>query len=173
MAHTYTLPAPGVTYASGKSMLAIFNGAATEKIIRAFRIWVLNNGTSSVTGVLTTYQVRLSTSQSSGSAITPVLHDSTNDAIDGAVSVATGATVGDGAILRQFLFSNDEPAVAGATMDEWELLVPLNCVWDSGYGDANIQPITLRASEGVHVKHAGTSAVGSADLFMEITQAAS
>lgn len=170
MAETYTLASTGVAYASGKSMLAIFNGAATAVVLRVYRAWVLNNGTASVTGVLTTFQLHITSAQSVGSAVTPVKHDSTNAAIDAAVLAATGGTVTDASLLRQFLFSNDEPAVSAATMDEWELLIPLNNVWDSGYGDSNVQPITLRASQGFNIRHSGSSAVGSCDLFLEFTQ---
>jgi len=173
MLETYTIPATAIAYASGKSMLGIFNAAASVKMIKVWRIWVLNNGTAAVTGVLTTFQLQLSTAQSAGSAITPVKHDSANAAIDANVAIASGATVTDGNLLRQILYSNDEAIASGATQDEWELLVPLNCVWDSGYGDSNIQPITLRSSDqGFHVKHSGTSAVGSCDIFAEITQEA-
>jgi len=173
MAHTYTAAASGVSYASGKSMLALFNGAATAKVLRVYRIWVLNNGTSAVTGVLTNFTIYKTSAQSGGTSVTPVKHDSNNDALDAAVLCAYGATVTDGSLLRKFLFSNDEPAVSGATLDEFELLVPLNCVWDAGYGDTTIQPITLNASEGLHVKHTGTTAVGSCDIYFEFTQAAS
>ena len=173
MAETFTALATGVTYGNLKSMLGLFNGGAATKVLRVYRMWQLNNNTAAVIGVMATMQVQFSSAQSSGTTITPVKHDSTNANLEAAVLCAHGATVTDSALLRQYLFSNDEAAASGATMDEWELLVPLNCVWDAGYGDSNVQPLTLRAGQGVHIKCATNTVVASADLFMEFTQAAS
>lgn len=174
MAETYTAAALGVAFANSKSMFGIFNGAESGKIIRVYRIWVLNSGTGSLTGVLTTLQIRRSTAQAAGTGAYVTKHDSNNAAIAAQVTIVHNGTVTDDGtlILRQWFFSNDEPAVSGATLDEWEVLVPLCCVWDAGYGDSNVQPITLREGEGVHVKHSGTSAVGFVDVFAEFTQAA-
>jgi hypothetical protein len=70
------------------------------------------------------------------------------------------------------MWSNDEPAASSATSDEFETLVPLNCVWDST-GDANIEPIVLREGEGISVHHSGSTTVGLCDVFVEYTLAAS
>jgi hypothetical protein len=88
------------------------------------------------------------------------------------VLCATGATPTlTGNPYRQWAWSNDEPAASSGTNDEFECLVPLNCVWDST-GDANIEPIVLREGEGVSVHHPGSSAVGNADIFLEFTNSA-
>lgn len=172
MADTFTALATGVAYGNLKSMLGLFNGGAATRILRVYRMWQLNNNTTSVTGVMATMQILFSTNQSAGTSLTPVKHDSANSNLEAAVLCAHGATVTDGSTLRQYLFSNDEAAVSGATMDEWELVIPLNCVWDAGYGDSNVQPLTLRAGQGVHIKCATNTIVASADLMMEFTQAA-
>lgn len=168
---TYTIPFIGVAFASGKSMAAIINPAASGKIVKVWRVWILNNQTTSVTGVLTWLELRRSTAQSSGSAVTAIKHDTNSAAL--AATVATGATVSDAAngLLRQIFWSNDEPSVSGASMDEWQMVVPLNQVWDAGYGEsASVQPLTLREGEGFHVKHGGSSAVGIVDVYFEVTE---
>lgn len=174
MAQTYTLGAVGATFASNESMLGLFNGVGSGRIIRVYRVWVLNNQTAGVTGVLTTWTMRRSSAQTGGTAITPTKHDSNSETAPAQVVAATGGTVtltGDVA-LRAWVWSNDEPAASTASSDEFECLIPLNCVWDST-GDANIEPLVLREGQGVSIHHSGSSAVGLADVFLEYTLAAS
>lgn len=174
MAATYHATTTNTNYAAGKSMLSIFLDTGTTNIVKVYRVWILNNGTVAVTGVLTTFDLRLVSARgAAGTAISVVKHDSLNNDLPTTIYVETNASLTDGSLLRRILYSNDEPAVAGNTMDEWELVVPLMLVWDSGYGDANIQPLTLRAGSsthnGFHVKHSGTTTVGSVDIDMEFT----
>lgn len=173
MAQTYTAAAIGVAFGNNKSMLAIFNGSGSGRIIRVYRVWVLNNQTAAVTGVLTTWTLRRSSAQSAGTAITPTKHDTTSESMPAQVAIATGATVTQTSdvAFRAWVWSNDEPAASSATSDELECLIPLNCVWDST-GDSNIEPIVLRETQGLDVRHSGSSAVGIADIFMEFTLAA-
>lgn len=170
MAKTYTAAATGIAFASGKSMLALFNAHATRKV-KIYRIWMLNNQTAAVTGVITTMAIRKITSLASGTAVTPVAHDTGNTSVDlTSVTCATNGTVANSADapLRTFMWSNDEPAVSSATSDELECLPVLNCYWDST-GDTNIEPIVLNQNEGITLTHTGTSAVGITDLFFEFT----
>ncbi len=175
MAQTYTAGFLAVTFGNNKSMAAIFNGASSGRIIRVKRIWVLNNQTSGVTGVLTTFALKRSSAQSAGTAVTPTKHDSASEAMPGQVLVATGGTVTQTADVayRQWMWSNDEPAASSGTSDEFQCLVPLVCVWDSATGDTDIEPITLREGQGLDVRHTGSSVVGVCDIFIEFTMAAS
>lgn len=170
MAATYTESALAVAFGNGKSMASIFNGAGSGVVLRIYRIWVLNNQTAAVTGVLTTWALRRTSAQTGGTAIACTKHDSTSAAIVAQVLPATGATCTNTADIayRQWMWSNDEPAASTATSDEMECIVPLNCVWDST-GDSNIEPIVLRESQGINVQHTGTSVVGIADIFIEFT----
>lgn len=175
MANTWRATSQGVAYASGKSMLDLANESDSARILRAYRLYHFNNGTASVTGVLTTMRVYRSaigaSAPTGGATVTPVAHDTGNSALDAGTTAGTGRTITDGDLFRQYLWSNDEPAVSGSTMDEWELFVPFAEIWNAGYGDSNVQPIVCRAAEGVHIKHQGTSAVGSADFEIEFTDA--
>jgi hypothetical protein len=62
--------------------------------------------------------------------------------------------------------------VAGTTQANWLTLVPFAEIWNAGYGDTNVEPIVSRAAEGVQLFHSGSSAVGTADLEIEFTDAA-
>jgi hypothetical protein len=174
MAETHTLAAIGATFASNKSMCSLFNGSGSGRVLRVYRVWVLNNQTAGVTGVLTTWTLRRITSNSGGTAIVPTKHDTNSATLAAQILSGTGCTVGlsSDVALRAWVWSNDEPAASTGTSDEFETLIPLNCVWDST-GDANIEPIVLREGQGISVHHSGSSAVGLADVFVEFTNAAS
>lgn len=174
MAQTYTAGAVGATFGNNKSMLGIFNGSGSGRIIRVYRVWVLNNQTAGVTGVLTTWTMRRTTAQSGGTAITPTKHDTNSESMPAQVLIATGptATLSSDVALRSWMWSNDEPAVSSATSDEFETLVPLNCVWDST-GDSNIEPLVLREGQGVSIHHSGSTTVGLCDVYVEYTLASS
>lgn len=175
MAATFRATAAAVTYASGKSMLDVFNGASSARFIRIYRCYWFNNGVAAVTGVLTTARVSRITAASVGTAVTPVKHDTGSGALDANTSAGTGRTVTESDIFRRFLFVNEEPVVAGTTMANWLTLVPFAEVWNAGYGDSVIEPLTCRAStaQGIQLLHSGSSAVGTADLEIEFTDAAS
>lgn len=174
MAATWTAPTFAVAYASGKSMLDCLNTSSSAKTIKIYQILIFNNGTGAVTGVLVTMVIRhLNTNSTSGSTVTPVKHDTTNAALDANTTFGTGRTITAGSAVRHYIMSNDEPAVSGATMDEWECLVPNATVWSAGYGDSNVQPLTLTAANtvGTDIQQSSASAVGTADLEMLFTNA--
>lgn len=174
MAATFTAAAIGATFGNAKHMLSLFNGSGSGRVLRVKRVWVLNNQTTAVTGVLTTFALRRTSAQSAGTSITPTKHDTASSSLPAQVLCATGATVTNTADvqLRTWAWSNDEPAASTGTNDEFQCLVPLACVWDSATGDADIEPIVLRAGEGITVQHTGSSAVGVCDIFIEFTDAA-
>jgi hypothetical protein len=170
MAKTYTASALGIAFASNKSLLGIFNAHATRKV-KIYRVWVLNNQTSAVTGVVTTMLLRKISALSAGTAVTPLAHDTGNTGVDlTSVTCVTGGTftnTSDNAV-RQILWSGDEPAVSSATSDELQCIVPLMCIWDST-GDSNIEPFVLNTSEGLHLVQPGANAVGVLDVLFEFT----
>ena len=152
-------------------MLDVFNATASAKIIKVYRGYWFNNGVSAVTGVLTTAQVTRTTTGTGGTTVTPVKHDSANAALDANTTCGTNRAPTATDIFRRFLFVNEEPVVAGVTQANWLTLVPFAEVWNAGYGDTVIQPLTCNNGEnaGVQLLHSGSSAVGSADLELEFT----
>jgi hypothetical protein len=170
VAATYTIPAVGITFALNKTLLGIFNGSGSGKVIRVYRVWALNNGVTAVTGVLTNMELRGISAGSGGVAITPMKHDSQSEALPAQVVVSTNMTVTATSLYRRLVWSNDEAAAnAAATLDELETIPALTCLWDVGYDDVNIEPITLREGYGLALINTGNTAVGSVDVFMEIT----
>jgi hypothetical protein len=172
MAATWRATGGAIAYAATKDMLDVFNATGTARVIRAYRCYWFNNGTGAVTGVITTGQVRRITAASSGTAVTPVKHDTNSSALDANTTAGTNRTVTGTDIFRRFLFVNEEPVVAGTTQANWLTLVPFAEIWNAGYGDTNVEPITCRAAEGVQLFHSGSSTVGTADLEIEFTDSA-
>lgn len=169
---TYHVLNVGVTFASGKSMTDVQQTITGTNTLRVYRIWLFNNQTSAVTGVMTPMAIRhQNTAATVGTTSTFVKHSSANAAVGAQITAGFGRTIVAGSTVRKILWGNDEPAVSTATIDEMELLVP-NCeIWNSGYGDSNVQPLTCVASaaEGVDLQQSGSSAVGVADIEFEVT----
>jgi hypothetical protein len=104
--------------------------------------------------------------------VTPVKHDTNSSNLDAATTCGTNQTTTGSDIFRRFLFVNEEPIVGGTTQANWLTLVPFAEIWNAGYGDTNVEPVTCRATQGFQLFHSGTSAVGTADLEIEFTDAA-
>ncbi len=173
MAATWRATGGAIAYASSKDMLNVFNGTGSTRIIRVYRCYWFNNGTAAVTGVLTTAQVRRITAASGGTAVTPVKHDTDSSALNANTTCGTNQTTTGSDIFRRFLFVNEEPIVGGTTQANWLTLVPFAEIWNAGYGDTNVEPVTCRATQGLQLFHSGSSAVGTADLEIEFTDSAS
>lgn len=173
MAATWIATAQAVAYASAKSMIDFFQDSSGTRVHRVYRLNHFNNQQSAVAGILTTMQILRITAASSGTSITLVARDTTSSALNVHSTAGTGRTVTTSDLFRQYLWSNDEPSVSTASMDEWECFVPFSEVWNAGYSDSNVQPITCRTTQGVTIKQSSASAVGVADFDIECTDEAS
>lgn len=170
MAQTWTAYFPGIAFAATKNMAAVLNGHATE-LIKIRRIGLLNSQTAAVTGVLCSIEIRKYTGATltGSTAVTPVTHDSTNTGPT-TITVGHAGTIGGTPLtLRRIFWSSDEAAISTATSDELETYVPLNIVFDAGYGDSNVQPLTLRQNEMAMVYNV-SGAAGLLDCWIEYTK---
>lgn len=170
MAQTWTAYFSGIAFAATKNMAAVLNGHATE-LIKIRRIGLLNSQTAGVTGVLCSIEIRKYTGASltSPTAVTPTTHDSTNTGPT-TITVGHAGTIGGTPFtLRRIFWSSDEAAISTATSDELETYVPLNIVFDAGYGDSNVQPLTLRQNEMAMVYNV-SGAAGLLDVWIEYTK---
>lgn len=174
MANTWHASTQGAAYAANKHMLDVFNSSTSTRVIRVYRCWWFNNGTAAITGVLNQGRINRITASSAGTTVTPVAHDTSNSALNANTTAGTNRTITVGNIIRQLINSPDEPTVTTLDWDSLLTLVPFAQVWDSGYGDTNIQPLTCQAStsQGVSIQSI-TQTVGSGDFEMEFTDAAS
>jgi hypothetical protein len=164
--HAYTQAA---AYATNKHMLDVFNNSGATTV-RVYRAWLFNNQTSNVNGVLNFVSIFRTSASSGGTAVTPVAHNTSNTGLPAQVTAGTGRTITNGAQFRRLLMSPDEPNVSTADWDALMCLVPFAEIWNSGYGDSVIDPITCRATvaEGFTIQSI-TQTVGVADLELEFT----
>ena len=173
MPNTFITTIQNCAPASNKSMLSIFNADAT-KIIKVYRIWLINTKISAIGGAMTTLEIQLLTNRTNaGTAVTSTHKmDSTTTALSASVYCETnnGANIVAGNTLRRILINSDESKVSTSDNSSWNGTSFGGLIWDSGYGNSVVQPITLRQTQGIHVKNTGGATAGGFDLSMEFTQ---
>lgn len=168
MAQTYTISSFDTTFAANKCMLGIYNGSGSGRVVRVYRIVMLNNQITAVTGAVTNLEIRRTSAGSGGTDITPFKHDSTNESFPSQIIVSTNMTITATDVLTKVIWSTDEPAINSLTIDEFETLPAFSTIWDSGYGDSNTEPIVLREGYGVALVNIGAT-TGIADVFFYVT----
>lgn len=168
MAQTYTISSFSTTFAANKCMLGIYNGSGSGRIVRVYRVVMLNNQITAVTGAVTNLELRRITAGSGGTTVTPFKHDSTNETFPAQVIVSTNTIITATDVLTKVIWSTDEPAINSLTIDEFETLPAFSTIWDSGYADANTEPIVLREGYGVALVNIGAT-TGIADIFFHVT----
>lgn len=172
MADTWHAFSSAVAYAANKHMIDVFNGSASTRTIRIYRAWLFNNQTTAITGVLNFVSIFRTSAGSGGTTITPVAHNTSNTALNANTTAGTGRTVTTGDQFRRLLMSPDEPNVSTTDWDSLMCLVPFAEIWNSGYGDTVVDPITCRngVNEGFTIQSI-TQTVGTADMELEFTNA--
>ena len=174
MANTWQAVQAAVTFAANKFMLDVFNSSSSTRYIRIYRAYYFNNQTEAITGVLNVMRVGISSASTGGTAVTPITMDSSNATLNANTTAGHNRTVTSSSVLRTLLTSPDEATVTTLDWDALATLVPFAEIWNAGYGDTNIQPVTLRASEsrGFYIQSV-TQTVGNADFEIMFTDAGS
>lgn len=182
MAATYIITTGTAIAPAASTHMAYIRNQHATKVLKVYRVWIKNTFLSTgITGGLTTFQLSLATGYTSGgtamtvskcdsTSATPVLNTDMNCL---RATGITGVTLATGGILRQVCVPHDELTAKTAVNAEvlWGQQ-SLCCMWDSGYGDSNIQPITLRQNEGLSLYcPAGVATGGGYDFTFEVTWA--
>lgn len=160
---TYYALADAVAFAANKQHLSIFNNAGSNQIIAIKKLFHINLSLSAVTGVAVRFDVKKTTAQSVGTAITANSADSTNPALSG-VQIATGATVTEGAILYPIATQNDEITAANTAIANY--LMQFGNLALEGIEQ---QEYRLRPGEGMTIKQITSTTVGSFAWLMAFT----
>jgi hypothetical protein len=162
---TFSVVAIDIPIANNKSMIAIQNTGTS--IVRIREIWIINDRTTAVAGVVGTFQANRITSFSGGTVLTPVSYD-TADALPAGISVATGATVaGEGVTLRQGKWSTDEWGTG--TLDTEALDHALQQTEPFWKQTPNGKALTIRQNQGLHIKFATNSTNGDFNIRLVFT----
>lgn len=174
MANTWRATLQGGTYAVNRSMLDVFNNAAA-RVIRVYRMYLFNSATSSGAGVLGNLRIYRTTGASAGTAVTSIAMDNLNTALDGNVTAGYNRTVTNSVLVRQLLWQGGAPGYNTNDFRTLLTLVPFCEIWNAGYSESSIQPLTCPASSayGYNIWNDATSLSGFADAEIEFTDAAS
>ncbi len=178
MAQTYIAATAvgGTTFAANRSLISLFNLNGSSRVIRVYRIQVMNLSIANVaaSNAVPVYIQRIS-AESAGTAITPVSLRSTNEALTTICSVRTNGTTTAVAnsIMANFLLTGvDEPAISSITTDELACFPIMSYLWDTGYGDTECDPITLNANQGIELRqHITITSPGQYGFYIHFTVA--
>lgn len=160
---TYYALADAVAFAANKQHLSIFNNAGSNQMIAIKKLFHINLSLTAVTGVAVRFDVKKTTAQSVGTAITANSADSANPALSG-IQIATGATVTEGAILYPITTQNDELTAANTAIANY--LMQFGNLALEGIEQ---QEYRLRPGEGMTVKQITNTTVGSFAWLMAFT----
>lgn len=152
---TFYAIADAVAFAANKHHIALFNGVGSGKMVSIRKVFHINLSLSAVTGVAVRFDVKRSTAQSAGTAITPVATD-TDDTLPAGITVATGATVTEGALLYPVTTQNDELTAANTAIANY--LMQATNLQPEG---VEIKELRLRPGEGMTIKQITSTTVGS------------
>lgn len=168
---TWTSLVYGITWAANKTMAGIRNGGSGTIYIR--RVGFINVQTGAVTGTLSVGVLRFITGVSSWTPTTTnvvtTAHDSNNTALSSiTIGYAVDPSGSSTSIVKYYSFGNEEIIVGGVTLGSLCAIPYIGTIWTQGYGDSEVQPLTLRNNEVLTVFNT-TGAVGSADIWFEYT----
>lgn len=178
MAATYTTHTQSVSWAAGKNMYALVNHTSSGQTVDIYRIWMTTMQTGAVTGgtaLIELWQCDSVSSFTGGAAQTFVKHDTSSATPHVNVKANAGTTTAltKNTMIKRFTRYTEEFAVSDAAMEALNAnFFPINYLWDSGYGDSNIQPLRLREGQGIVLftpATGGGTYAGSADITVEMT----
>jgi hypothetical protein len=143
-------------FANSKQHFSIFNGSGSGVIVRVQKLYITNMVETAVAGGIRRLDVKKISACSSGTDITPLKQDSTNDDLPAQVLVKTTATVTEGAILFPLVFPDDEMLLTQNSMSQ-QLYSGINWI-PEGF---ELQEYTLNEDEGITIKQITNSTAGT------------
>lgn len=153
---TYYALADASAIATNKHHISIMNAAGSGKLVAIRKIFAINLQVASVTGVALRFDFKRATAHSAGTLVTPQSADSANPALPAEITVRTGSTVTEGALLWPQVYVTDEIAAANTAVANL-LSAGINWLPEG----AEVQELRLREGEGFTLKQITTGTVGS------------
>lgn len=176
---SYTLFANTIANANDKNLIAISNATGSGKLIKIYRVWAWNPTTGAVSGGMTGLLLgRSAAVHTGGTALNFLPHSSCVTA--GAATPFTGCSAASGATtitatmgteFRRVFKATDELTASSGTMDEIQNVYPWSIIWETGYGDTNVEPFILRENQGflIRTDSAPANAVGNFSLAVQLS----
>lgn len=154
---TYYALADNVALAANKHHLSIINATGSGKVVMVKKLFHINLQIASVTGVAARFDIKRTTAQSGGTAITPASMDSANPSLPAQITVSTGASsVSESTLLFPLVTQSDEVTAANTAVANY-LQQGLNLILES----TELQEVRLREGEGLTAKQITSTTVGT------------
>ena len=153
---TYYAYADAVSFAANKQHISIFNGVGSGKIIKIKKMFIVNLALAAITGVAVRFDIKKTTAQSGGTAITAQIVDPDDPALPAQILIATNATVTEGALLFPITCANDEVGLT-QNFPSTLLLQAVNWMPEG----LEIKELKLKEGQGMTVKQITSTTVGS------------
>jgi hypothetical protein len=131
--------------ATNRHLLNVFN-ASSPRILRVYRIFIFPFGGSVGTGFVQLWRI---TSANGGTPLSPTPHDSTAPSLHNSITSGFNQTVTENVILRRVLWQTGAPAYSTVNFHTLLTLVPFAEIWNAGYTNPNIQPLTCPANQAI------------------------
>lgn len=167
---TFFVVVTGSQIGNNKSMTSVVNSVGSGVLIRVHGVWITNVQVSAITGIASLFEFRRITGHSAGTQVSSIDSSETSDVLSSNVTVRAGATVAgeSSALIWRAYWSSDDwgPGTLDVEASEhsFQNMFPLLQF------PLKIKPITLRAGEGLTVKHAANSTAGTFDIFVVFSQ---
>jgi hypothetical protein len=150
--------------ANNRHMMSLLNASGSGKVVKVRKIFLVNLAVSAVSGARSRWEVRKISGHSGGSLVTPQKVDTNNPDLPSQITVRNSGSVTEGNMLFAHACSNDEVGATGA-FAEASILAGVNLMLEHD----SMQELTLRENQGVTVKFATNSSVGTYGIFAVIT----
>lgn len=161
---TYYALADAVALAANKHHISIFNASGSGSLVSIKKLFQINLSLSAVTGVALRFDMKRTTAQSAGTAITPASMDSNNPSLPAQITVNTNGTITESTLLYPFVTQSDEVTAANTAVANY-LTQYGNLMLES----MEMQEVRLREGQGFTVKQITSSTVGSFAWLMAFT----
>lgn len=146
---------------AARSLIDVQQDPTGTKVVQIYRVWhYMAANFNAGPGNLFTFRIaRLGGCwvQNGNVSMRPVRNNSISATPP--VTAGTGRGYSENGLLRTYVRSTQNAIIGNNpdTIERWEMDVPMCVVWDAGYTSFFVQPVTLRASEGFHVRQTATS----------------
>lgn len=163
---SFTVVFDRIAPATNKYMAVLWNGSADRKVVLN-RVYRFNWQTGAQTGVLLEQELREITARTAGTALTIVADDITDTLTAGILAEhGGGATDGGRGLLRRFYATNEEMALAAASVVQKDtaLLHDAQMVYWRRPGSTGW---TIPAGRGIAIKNTTASTVGTCSYVIE------
>lgn len=164
---TFMVTAETIQIGNNKSMISLLNAAGSTVFVKVKTINISNVQTATVVGILAQMRLHRISAHSVGTSLTPVSFDS-GDSLNVAVTARTGATVTEGSFFKKQLLQTNEINGAGGTGTDTTVAL-LETLHPFFRETNDSKAIILRANEGIHIRQATNSTVGTFDLTIVFT----